>query len=146
MGEKKRIHYFVNRSFQVKHAGAIFILMALVKIVFGLTVYHSGWVPLVEKLSDVYPQGRLVAILRVLKLQLAIRLLLLVPIIIIVSVYLSHKMVGPLARLERDIKAISKGNLQMRLKVRKGDVLFGLTKAINEMIESVEQILKRKEK
>jgi len=75
--------------------------------------------------------------LRVLKLQLAIRLLLLMPIIIIVSMFLSHKTVGPLTRLERNIRAVSEGNLQMRLKVRKGDALFGLTQAINEMLESV---------
>ncbi|MCK4244658.1 MAG: HAMP domain-containing protein [Candidatus Omnitrophica bacterium] len=138
---KRRIHYLVNKSFQMKHAGIILVLMCLVLIVFAWTVYHSGWVPLTERLSDVYPQGRLVAILRVLKLQLAIRVLLLVPIIIIVSMFLSHKTVGPLARLERSIRAISMGNLQMRLKVRKGDALFGLTQAINEMVKNTEQIL-----
>ncbi|PIW32398.1 MAG: hypothetical protein COW28_06060 [bacterium (Candidatus Ratteibacteria) CG15_BIG_FIL_POST_REV_8_21_14_020_41_12] len=137
MEKKKRIHYLVNKSFQMKHAGMILILICLVLIVFAWTVYQSGWIPLTEKLSDVYPQGRLVTILRVLKLQLAIRLLLLMPIIIIVSMFLSHKTVGPLTRLERNIRAVSEGNLQMRLKVRKGDALFGLTQAINEMLESV---------
>ena len=136
---KKRIRYLVNRSFQMKHAGVILILMCLVLIVFAWTVYHSGWVPLTEKLSDVYPQGRLIAMLRVLKLQLAIRLLLLVPIIIIVSVFLSHKTVGPLARLERNIRDISRGNPQI-LKVRRGDALKGLTEAINEMVKNMEQL------
>ncbi len=142
-GKKRRIHYFVNRSFQTKHVGTIFLLMGLVTVVFALTVYYSGWIPLTERLSAVYPQGRLVAILRVLKLQLTIRLLLLVPIILIVSVYLSHKMVGPLARLEKNIRAISKGNLQMRLRVRRRDVLQGLAQVINEMVENVEQMLSK---
>ena len=141
---KRRIHYLVNRSFQMKHAGVILILMCLVLIVFAWTVYHSGWVPLTEKLSDVYPQGRLVAILRILKLQLAIRLLLLVPIIIVVSVYLSHKTVGPLDRLEKEINTISRDNLQVRLKVRRGDALQGLTQAINKMLKNMEQLKKEK--
>ena len=142
-GKKKRIHYLINKKFQLKYAATAFVLMFLVAVVLIITAYYSGWVPLVEKLSAVYPQGMLTIILRRLSWQLAAAFLLLVPVIITASIYLSHKIAGPLVRVERAARDIAGGNLQIRVKLRKKDSLQELAQAINEIAESVEQMVGR---
>ena len=146
MGERKkkrRIHYLINRKFQLEYAATALVFMLLVTVVFVLTAYRLGWVPLVEKLSAVYPQGMLAPILKTLSLQLIIRFLLLTPIIIIASIYLSHKVAGPLVRVENAVRDIARGNFQVRVKIRKRDELKGLVQAINEVTESVEQMVEK---
>ena len=140
--KKRRIHYMVKRKFQLEYVAIALVLMFVVAAVFVFTAYRSGWVPLVEKLSAVYPQSMLAPILKMVTLQMAIRFLLLVPIIIIASIYLSHKVAGPLARIEDGIREIGRGNLETRLGVRKGDEVKGLVQAINEVTENIEQMVK----
>lgn len=140
--KKKRIHYLVKRKFQLEYAAVALVLMFVVMAVFVFTAYRSGWMPLVEKLSAVYPQGMLAPILKTVALQMAIRFLLLAPIIIIASIYLSHKVAGPLARIEDNIREIAGGNLEMRIGVRKGDEVKGLIHAINEVTENMGQMVK----
>ena len=140
--KKRRIHYMVNRKFQLEYVAIALVLMFVVAAVFVFTAYRSGWVPLVERLSAVYPQSMLAPILKMVTLQMAIRFLLLAPIIIIFSIYLSHKVAGPLARIEDSIREIGSGDLETRIGVRKGDEVKGLVLAINEVTENMEQMVK----
>ncbi len=141
--KKKRLHYLINKKFQLKYAATAFVLMFLVAVVLIVTAYYSGWVPLVKKLSAVYPQGMLTMILRRLVWQLAAAFLLLVPVIIAASIYLSHKIAGPLVRVEKAARDIAGGNLQIRVKLRKKDSLQELAQAINEITESVGQMVEK---
>ena len=140
--KKRRIHYLVKRKFQLEYVAVALVLMFVVTAVFVFTAYRSGWVPLVEKLSAVYPQGMLAPILKMVTLQMAIRFLLLAPIIIIASIYLSHKVAGPLARIEDDIREIAGGDLEVRIGVRKGDEVKGLAQAINQVTENMRQMVR----
>ena len=140
--KKRRIHYLVKRKFQLQYVAIALVLMFVVAAVFVFTAYRSGWVPLVEKLSVVYPQSMLVPILRMVTLQMAMRFLLLAPIIIIFSIYLSHKVAGPLARIEDGIREIGGGDLEKRIGVRKGDEVKGLVLAINEVTENTEKMVR----
>ncbi len=140
--KKRRIHYLVKRKFQLEYVAVALVLMFVVTAVFVFTAYRSGWVPLVEKLSAVYPQGMLAPILKMVTLQMAIRFLLLAPIIIIASIYLSHKVAGPLARIEDNIREIARGDLKARIGVRKGDEVKGLVHAINEVTENMGQMVR----
>ena len=141
--KKKRVQYLPNKKFQLKYAATAFILMFLVAVVLIVTGYYSGWVPLVEKLSAVYPQGMLTIILRRLSLQLIAVFLLLVPAIITASIYLSHKIAGPLVRIEKIARDIAGGNFQIRIKLRKKDELQGLAQTINRITENVEQMVQK---
>lgn len=140
--KKRRIHYLVNRKFQLEYVAIALVLMFVVAAIFVFTAYRAGWVPLVEKLSVVYPQSMLAPILKVVTLQMAMRFLLLVPIIIVAAVYLSHKVAGPLARIEDSIREIAKGDLEMRIGVRTGDEVKGLVQAINEVTENMEKMVR----
>jgi methyl-accepting chemotaxis protein len=140
MHEEKKIKrriYLIKTKFQLKYAGIILIFMFTAAWLAGSTVYYTGWLLMGEKLANVYPQGRLIAIMRTIDLTLTLRLLLLTPLVVLLSIFLSHKVAGPLYRVERFIKSVAKGDLSTKLRLRRGDELQDLADAINDMTDDL---------
>ena len=61
-------------------------------------------------------------------------------LLILWGVFLSHKFVGPLDRLESEIEAmVRKKDFSGRLKVRRGDDVEGVVRSINRLLEKVQR-------
>jgi methyl-accepting chemotaxis protein len=58
--------------------------------------------------------------------------------IIIVGIYNSHRIAGPLFRVQRDIERVLAGEKGVRVKVRKRDNFPELAEEVNRLIERVE--------
>ena len=56
---------------------------------------------------------------------------------VLIILFVSHKIAGPLFRLEKDINVISEGDLTYRVKLRKGDQLIELSEDVNQMTMSL---------
>jgi len=56
---------------------------------------------------------------------------------VIVTLFISHRIAGPLYRLEKDIGEVNKGNLGVVIRVRKKDELQDLAKSLNQMLNSI---------
>jgi len=55
-----------------------------------------------------------------------------------ITLFLPQKIAGPLYRIEKDLKdKISKGDLTVKITLRKGDELAGLADAVNLTVESL---------
>lgn len=139
---RRRI-YLIKTKFQLKYTGLILLFMFVVAWVVGSTVYYTGWLLMGEKLANVYPQGRLVAIMRTIDLTLILRLLLMTPLVVIFSIFLSHKVAGPLYRIEKFLKGVANGDLSAKLRLRKGDELQDLAEAINDMTDDLKYRVKK---
>jgi len=136
MEQQKKImrkKYLINTKFQLKYTGLILLFMFVVAWLTGYTVYYTGWLLMGEKLSAVYPQGRLVAIMRTVNFTLLLRLALITPLVVIISIILSHRIAGPVFRIGRYLKSLSSGDLSAKLHLRKNDELQDLAEAINDM-------------
>lgn len=55
------------------------------------------------------------------------------------SIYLTHRLAGPLYRLEQTAKELVGGNLSLRIRLRKEDQLQELAEVANEALENLEQ-------
>ena len=53
--------------------------------------------------------------------------------------YLTHRLAGPLYRLEQTAKELVGGNLSLRIRLRKGDQLQELAEVANEALDNLEQ-------
>ncbi|MFH1479169.1 MAG: methyl-accepting chemotaxis protein [Candidatus Omnitrophota bacterium] len=51
---------------------------------------------------------------------------------------LSHRLAGPIYRLEKDLEAIAKGDFHMRIKFRKDDELKSISEGINKILDEIE--------
>ncbi|MBF0331391.1 MAG: hypothetical protein HQL17_05590 [Candidatus Omnitrophica bacterium] len=56
---------------------------------------------------------------------------------VVVTLYVSHKIAGPLFRFTQIFKEIARGNLSDDVFLRKGDQLLGVAQDLNEMIVAV---------
>lgn len=133
----RRKRYLIKKGLQFRYIGVIFALVVLASIVAGYTVFATGWTLLGEKLADVYPQGRLIHVFKTTNLILIRNLLLVSPLIFILGLLFSHKIAGPVYKIERTIYEIAKGNLGLRIRLRKGDELWDLAEVINTMTETL---------
>lgn len=62
-------------------------------------------------------------------------------ITIIVTIFISHRIAGPLYRLEHDIGEVGKGDLNIKINVRKKDELKDLVKFLNQMLDSIRNVI-----
>ncbi len=55
---------------------------------------------------------------------------------------LSHRLAGPIYRLEKDLADIAKGNFSIRIKFRKKDELRSIADGINKILDEMEKRVK----
>ncbi len=132
-----RRKYLIKRGLQFRYIGLVFILILLASAVTGYTVFATGWSLLGEKLANVYPQGRLIYVFNTANATLVRNLLLVSPFIFIMALLFSHKIAGPVYRIEKSLFDIAKGNLSLKIKLRKGDELKDMAEIINMMTEQL---------
>ena len=137
----RRKQFLVKRGMQFRYIGMIFALAILASIVTGYTVFATGWTLLGEKLASVYPQGRLIYVFKAANIALIRNLLFISPLIFIMGVLFSHKIAGPVYRIEKSLYEISKGNLALKVKLRSGDELWDMANVINDMTEAISKTI-----
>ncbi len=133
-GKFRRAQFITDVSLQLRYMVVTFLLLL---VFFGISlgiVYNTGWVYLVERLSQVYPQGRLVEILRLIYLRLSIGFLLILPVALLITLFLSHTVAGPLVRIKRYLRLMAKGDFDLApLVLRPYDELKDVAQLINEV-------------
>lgn len=133
----KRKLYLVSRPFQLKYVGIILALMFLTAALCSWVVYYSAMLHLGDKLANVYPQGRLMAIVNAVNFRILLSIILMTPLVALIGILLSHKIAGPIYRLERILNNMSLGDLTAYVALRKGDELATLADGINNVTNSV---------
>jgi len=58
---------------------------------------------------------------------------------IIVTVFISHKIAGPLYRFEKELKKIGEGDLTKKITLRRKDQITDMAVGLNEMIASLHE-------
>ncbi len=135
MPEKfKRTHYLTDLPLQLPYVILnLTVLLMFLVLSIGI-VYYTGWAHLVERLSQIYPQGRLVEILRLIYLRLGIGFLVLLPVALLATLFLSHTVAGPLVRIKRYLRMMTKGEFDLApLVLRKYDELKDVAEMINQI-------------
>lgn len=121
----KRRHFFIKKGFQVR-----FMLLFCLLILFwgGLSACLVFYLSKGDLTSWFTSSGLAVTdtavyLLPTILLTNLIATILIAISTIVVTLFVSHKIAGPIFRLEKDIDVIAKGDLSFRVKFRKGDQL-----------------------
>ena len=133
----KRTKYWVSGRFQGKFVGLILLLIFLTAALCSYVIYYTSMISFGEKLASIYPQGRLVSVINTINVRIMITLLLVTPLVALIGIFLSHKIAGPIVRMERFMGDMASGNFTGKLVLRKGDELLMLADAINRLTESI---------
>jgi len=139
----KRKQYIVAAKFQLRYVGLILALVFLTGILCSYVVYYTSMLLLGDKLANVYPQGRLIAIVNMVNVRILFSLLLVTPLVFIIGIYASHKIAGPIYRIEKFLKNMTLGELAQPLTLRKNDELVSLAEGINDVAESIKSTIQQ---
>ena len=130
-GTYRRRQLIVNPLFQYRFIGVMLLVLLLLTAGALASVYLSLWVTL--RTFDVAGEPLAVAQLSTVGLLVTVQLLVLAPVVIWIGIRLTHKVVGPLVRINAAIRQIAEGHFNVLLRLRKGDSLVELADAINTL-------------
>lgn len=137
----KRRQYIVKKGFQFRYT--IFILFwILLTILLIYTTVDALLPPLLAKLN--IPEMNIGFVLQAFQFSISWKLIILTALAVLASILVSHKIAGPLYRIERNLKeAVGSGDLTHIINVRRGDELEDLVRSINQMIDGLKEIVKK---
>ncbi len=145
-GKLMRKRYFIDISLQCRYMGVSFIVLAAFFGISVWVVYVTGWSDLVERLSQVYPQGRLEEILRLIYRRLAFGFGLMLPVVLLATLFLSHTIAGPLVRIKRYLGLMARGEFDLApLSLRRFDELKEVAELINQITSRLGPRLKERQ-
>ena len=129
----RRTHYLVKRRFQL---GLAFRLL-FVLVLFALFMIFEAWVTVWPVLTAYLPATVIPEVLGRIAYRLAFFGLPIVFVILAMGVVLTHRIAGPLFRIERTLDAVLAGRKASPIRLRKRDELKGLCDRVNRVMEKM---------
>ncbi|MBI4343359.1 MAG: HAMP domain-containing protein [Candidatus Omnitrophica bacterium] len=131
----QRRRYLVNPSLQYRFIGVLLLLLLLLTAGALGSVYLALWITLrTYHLAD---NPVAIAQLAGVGLLVTLQLLLIAPVVVWLGVRLTHKVAGPLVRIQAAIQQMTQGDYQVNIKLRKGDSLVELAESLNTLASTL---------
>ena len=139
MTKYKRHTYIIKTGLQLRYMGILIACMLTVAMSVGWIIYHTSWKQIIN--TPDLSIDKLYIIFENVNSQLVWWIVGFIVIIAIISIFVSHKIAGPVYRLEESTKMIASGDLTHRVHLRQGDELGDLQDAFNAMSESLSKMV-----
>lgn len=139
----KRRQYIIAPKFQLKYVGLILALVFFTALLCSYFVYYTVMLVLGDKLANIYPQGRLVSIVNMVNFRILLSMLFLIPLVFILGILASHKIAGPIYRIEKFLNAMASGELLEKLTLRRKDELVSLANGINVVSDAMKSTVRQ---
>ena len=140
---QQRRHYLIASRFQIRFALQILLLLLFTSIVIGWTVYYSVWTASETQLHRLVADKK-ISQADALRVRQAIRtepgertllrLVLLIFIAFVFTVFATHRMVGPIRHIENTLQRRLRGEPVKPIRLRKTDEFKELAQMINEAL------------
>ena len=134
-GGYRRRRLIVNPAFQYRFVGVMLMVLLLLTAGALASVYLALWMTL--RTFDVASEPMAVAQMSTVGLLVTMQLLVLAPVVIWIGVRLTHKVAGPLVRINAALQQMARGDFDIRLKLRKGDALLEVADAVNALADAL---------
>ncbi len=145
--EYKRTTFIINRRFQFKFAFFVCSWIFVLSLVYPIAIYNifEFFIKHLSQNSTVtaLAPDKLKNIENEFLMWLGVLQLIFLMITFILSIFISHRIAGPLFKLKRAIDEVTKGNYDQRIVFRKMDHFPELQDSFNEMIQSISTKIKK---
>lgn len=138
-----RKNYFINAKFQLKYSLLLAALGAIISVVIGfsvvffinktLTIFSIAGLSSIPTLTEILNE-------QMQELTISIAFLFAIQIIclMLIGIYSTHKICGPIYVLEMSLKKLIKGNYSEKMALRKTDDFQMLPKVYNRMVDRLQ--------
>ena len=127
----------VEKSLQLKYMALVLFTIIGIVSVFILTLYFTYWSIITPNLSSIQAQATLDSVFQKLNLFLMVEIPIILIIAALASIIISHKVAGPVYRLQKVAREVAKGDLTQNVRLRSDDELKNLSAAFNTVIENM---------
>ncbi len=136
--KRRKIHY-IKKEFQMVFIIKFCLLVILGGIVSGAVIYlvSQGSATTVFENSRIRIKSTADFILPAVLLSTAVVTVLVGLASVIVTLYASHKIAGPIYRIEKDLEKVMLGDLRIKFNLRKNDQLQALAMMIETLVANL---------
>lgn len=137
----RRSHYFIKKDFQFRFI-LKFCILVLVGVIIStclLFVFSRGTLTSSFKQSRLIIEDTASAILPAVIWTNLITLGLITIATIAITLFVSHKIAGPIFRFEKEIDLMAEGDLTRRIRLRKKDQMAVLAEGLDKMSSSLQE-------
>lgn len=135
---QRRKRFLVKKELQFRYLRLILIAIILPTLLVVGCLYYLVFSLMAEQLG--IPESIAYNLTPVFK-KVNFILLFGVPIISILLLFwgllISHRIAGPIYRLEKELDRIAKGDLSVRIKIRRKDELHSIAEGINKVLDRI---------
>ncbi|MFH2137217.1 MAG: methyl-accepting chemotaxis protein [Candidatus Omnitrophota bacterium] len=138
-----RRRFLIQKKLQFKYMLMVLFTIIAVTGAIVLTVYFTHWSLLTKQLASVPGKEALPEVFQKINMILLFEIPIALIIAAFASVFVSHKVAGPVYRLEQVANKMAKGDLTNYLRLRKDDELKNLGTAFNSVIENMQVLVSK---
>ncbi len=123
------------------------MVMLVVSVAVGWTIYYVVWDVTTNQLKDLVAQGiliqtQVILVSETIKSSVAATLLFrsigILFILAILTIFLTHRIAGPVFKIRKTVRLIGEGQLSERIYLRKYDEYKNLADELNGMIDQLQ--------
>ncbi len=127
----------IKRALQFKYVAMVFFSALIASLLVGLDVYYTMAKMLLA--DNPAMAGALAQFDTIIVVKIALYLV----IILLISLYVSHRFAGPIHRFEKSAQVAASGDLTHRVSLRTGDELLELQEEFNGMLASLQGMVQK---
>lgn len=140
-----RKKFLIQKDFQLKYVGFILLTIVAVSAIVVLTVHLSIWAVLQKGVS---PQVQ--ATVEEILHNMNVLFMFEIPIVLLIAAFagimFSHKIAGPVYRLEKAARQVALGDLTSNVHLRRDDELKNLSSAFNSVVDNMHLLVAKDRK
>ncbi len=141
MKKWRRRRYFINRSVQSRHMGMTALIVFIIALITGWFVYSSIWYAITERVQNEPQLHQILAEINEILLMRSILVILAgISCAVILTLFISHRIAGPIFRIRRTLEELGEGNVPRKITLRQRDEFKELSEAVNSVIDKTEEI------
>lgn len=134
----QRRQYFVNRTIQMPFISTMLLLLLIMGVASLASVYLTLWSVL--RVFELFGDQATVALFTTVGLTVTLELLVVAPLVVLVGIRMTHRVAGPLVRINAALDQMAQGRYDVNLKLRQGDLIGELA----EHVDRLAAILRRR--
>ena len=138
-GLHRRKRYFIKAGLQLRYLRLVLLAIILPVFLFSACLYYLIIYLMAQQLG--IPESIFYNITPVVN-KINIILLIGLPVISLLILFwgliISHRIAGPLYRLERELERIAQGDFSLRIRLRRRDELISIAQGINKVLDRIE--------
>lgn len=127
----------IKRSLQLKYIGMVFLSVLLASLIVGADIYYTMARMVLGENPSLAPA------ISQFNMIILVKLALYLVLILLISLYVSHRFAGPIYRFEKSAQIVAAGDLTHRVSLRTGDELLELQEEFNGMLANLQALVQK---